>query len=269
MRRSGQFGIPQSFSRRSCPLLAHPVGAQRPDAPPSLTQGIRRRSRPSPSRTPAGRGPALPKYSMHASRGRECRTTNERAGAAMCGRCDARIPTCTYLNSRAAGVQAGCLHHKAATDPSARMPMPRPRRPGCDHLPLQTRSYAFPGATGEGARVREGGRGSGVGRPSCPDASPNHTPRAPCQKSTGTPFAGPAGLAARRVRSRPRVEPTDVPRGGATSLPMRSRNKKGPAKVYLDRAKRRRRPTFPLGSIIGDPGLTAVFGMGTGVSQGP
>ena len=31
--------------------------------------------------------------------------------------------------------------------------------------------------------------------------------------------------------------------------------------------KDRRRPTFPLSSIIGNVGLTAVFGMGTGVSQ--
>ena len=33
-----------------------------------------------------------------------------------------------------------------------------------------------------------------------------------------------------------------------------------------DEAESRRRPTFPRSSIIGGPGLTAVFGMGTGVA---
>ena len=40
-----------------------------------------------------------------------------------------------------------------------------------------------------------------------------------------------------------------------------------PSEVSLRRGRlRRRRPTFPLSSIIGGQGLTAVFGMGTGVT---
>jgi hypothetical protein len=66
---------------------------------------------------------------------------------------------------------------------------------------------------------------------------------------------------------RPDGRPAPLVETRAQESKHATEKRKDPDEVYLAGVKSRQRPTFPLNSIIGGNGLTAVFGMGTGVSR--